>query len=142
MMSEKDKIANLKELKVQAEFTIKVINNWLLEAEVVNLCVFGVDSVQYSEHEIYLIKVISEIKSRYDEIFSNLLENTNRSIISLGLPNRCLNPLLAANVDTVGDVFQIGREGLLLIRNFGPKSLEILENKLIEQGFRVPWLDE
>ncbi len=142
VMSGSDKVTYLKQLRSEAEFTRKMIDNWLIEKELINFYTFGSDSKQYHEHEIDMHKVLVEIKSRYDDVFSKLLENTNRSLNSLNLPAGCLNPLLAANVVTVGDVFRVGRKKLLVIRNFGPKKLEVLERTLQEHGYTVPWLDE
>lgn len=140
-MSELDKVSYLKELKVEAERTQRIAS-WFIETELFNLYKFGKDSKQYCEHEEKMLKVVEAMEDCYDQIFSKILENTNRSLNSLNLPAGCLNPLLAANVVTVGDVFRIGRKKLLVIRKFGPKKMEVLERTLQEHGYTVPWLNE
>ncbi len=55
-------------------------------------------------------------------------------IEKLELSPRTLNCLKRAHVTRVGQVLELGRDGLLKIRNFGEKSLEELYDKLRDHG--------
>jgi DNA-directed RNA polymerase subunit alpha len=53
----------------------------------------------------------------------------------LGLSSRVLNSLRSQKIDRVGQVLKMNPEDLMGIRNFGPKSLSELQEKLQVHGF-------
>ena len=53
----------------------------------------------------------------------------------LGLSSRVLNALRSQKIDRVGQVLKMNPEDLMGIRNFGPKSLSELQEKLQVHGF-------
>ena len=53
----------------------------------------------------------------------------------LGLSPRVLNALRSRQIDRVGQVLTMDPEQLLSIRNFGPRSLNELRDKLTEFGY-------
>ena len=54
----------------------------------------------------------------------------NKMVESLGLPVRALRSLQRAHIETVGELLGKTEKDLLLLRNFGPKSLEVLNERL------------
>ena len=66
----------------------------------------------------------------------------NIPIESLGLSARTLNCLKRASVHRVGEVLEKSLEELLHIRNFGARSLEELNQKLLEMGIQHPEFGE
>lgn len=52
----------------------------------------------------------------------------------LQVPTRVLNTLKEADVTTVSDVRELGEEGLLEIKNVGPKTVKLLMKKVEEEG--------
>jgi DNA-directed RNA polymerase subunit alpha len=63
------------------------------------------------------------------------VEQYNTPIEKLGLSSRTLNCLKRSNLNNVGQVLEIEYAALLQIRNFGERSMEELNAKLIEMGF-------
>ena len=63
------------------------------------------------------------------------IEQYNTPIEKLGLSSRTLNCLKRSNINKVGQVLEIDDADLLKIRNFGERSLEELNGKLVEMGF-------
>ena len=57
----------------------------------------------------------------------------------LGLSPRSHNSLARAHIATVGELLAMSDEDLLEIRNFGPKPLEELRNRLAEMGIPRHW---
>ncbi|MCA9860872.1 MAG: hypothetical protein KC438_14180, partial [Thermomicrobiales bacterium] len=53
----------------------------------------------------------------------------------LGLSPRVTNALRSRGIETVGHVLSIDADTLMSIRNFGPRSLNELRDKLIEYGY-------
>jgi len=53
----------------------------------------------------------------------------------LGLSSRVLNALRSQKIDRVGQVLKMNPEDLMGIRNFGPKSLSELQEKLQVHGY-------
>jgi DNA-directed RNA polymerase subunit alpha len=69
---------------------------------------------------------------------SNLLisdEIQNKPLAELGLSPRVLNALRSRGIDKVGQVLTMDPDQLLSIRNFGPRSLTELREKLAEYGY-------
>jgi len=63
------------------------------------------------------------------------MEQYNTPIEKLELSARTLNCLKRSNINKVGQVLEIEDADLLKIRNFGTKSLDELNSKLVELGF-------
>ena len=63
------------------------------------------------------------------------MEQYNTPIEKLDLSSRTLNCLKRSNINKVGQVLEIEESDLLKIRNFGTKSLDELNAKLLEFGF-------
>ena len=59
----------------------------------------------------------------------------NTSLAELGLAPRVLNALRSKNIDKVGQVLTMDPDQLLSIRNFGPRSLTELREKLAQYGY-------
>jgi DNA-directed RNA polymerase subunit alpha len=62
-------------------------------------------------------------------------EILNRPLVELGLSPRVLNALRSRQIDRVGQVLTADQDQLLSIRNFGPRSLKELLEKLAEFGY-------
>ncbi len=59
----------------------------------------------------------------------------NRLLSELGLSQRVLNALRARGIERVSQVLALRPEQLLGIRNFGPRALQELREKLVESGY-------
>ncbi len=62
-------------------------------------------------------------------------EVQNKPLAELGLSPRVLNALRSRQIDKVGQVLTMDPDQLLSIRNFGPRSLNELREKLAEFGY-------
>ncbi len=62
-------------------------------------------------------------------------EVQNKALADLGLSPRVLNALRSRQIDKVGQVLTMDPDQLLSIRNFGPRSLTELREKLAEFGY-------
>jgi DNA-directed RNA polymerase subunit alpha len=62
-------------------------------------------------------------------------EVLNKPLADLGLSPRVLNALRSRQIERVGQVLTVDPEQLLSIRNFGPRSLTELRQKLAEFGY-------
>lgn len=62
-------------------------------------------------------------------------EVQNRPLAELGLSPRVLNALRSRQIERVGQVLTMDPDQLLSIRNFGPRSLTELREKLAEFGY-------
>lgn len=62
-------------------------------------------------------------------------EVQNTRLTDLGLSPRVTNALRSRGIETVGHVLSIDSDTLMSIRNFGPRSLNELRDKLIEYGY-------
>ncbi len=60
---------------------------------------------------------------------------TDGSLAEMGLSPHTLNVLKRGRVNTLEDLLSHSRKELMLLKNFGPKSLEEVEEKLREKGF-------
>jgi len=61
----------------------------------------------------------------------------NRPLAELGLSPRVLNALRSRQIERVGQVLSLPQEQLLSIRNFGPRSLQELRERLAEHGYTL-----
>jgi DNA-directed RNA polymerase subunit alpha len=70
-------------------------------------------------------------------------EADSRPLAELGLSPRVLNALRSRHIDRVGQVLDMEPEQLLSIRNFGPRSLQELKERMGEYGyhFEMPNVD-
>lgn len=62
-------------------------------------------------------------------------EVQNKPLADLGLSPRVLNALRSKQIDKVGQVLTMDPDQLLSIRNFGPRSMGELREKLAEYGY-------
>ncbi|MBX6342536.1 MAG: DNA-directed RNA polymerase subunit alpha, partial [Thermomicrobiaceae bacterium] len=62
-------------------------------------------------------------------------EAENRPLSELGLSPRVLNALRSRGIERIGQVLAMEPEQLLSIRNFGPRSLRELQERLAEHGY-------
>ena len=62
-------------------------------------------------------------------------EVQNKPLVELGLSPRVLNALRSRQIERVGQVLTMDPDQLLSIRNFGPRSLNELREKLAEFGY-------
>jgi len=62
-------------------------------------------------------------------------EILNKPLVDLGLSPRVLNALRSRQIERVGQVLTVDPEQLMSIRNFGPRSLKELREKLAEFGY-------
>lgn len=62
-------------------------------------------------------------------------EVQNRPLAELGLSPRVLNALRSKQIDKVGQVLTMDPDQLLSIRNFGPRSMTELREKMAEFGY-------
>ena len=56
------------------------------------------------------------------------------SLEELDLPVRLTNSLKAGKVETIGDFLKKDKKDLLKMKNLGPKSISLVEEKLKERG--------
>jgi DNA-directed RNA polymerase subunit alpha len=83
-------------------------------------------------------KVFAEFTRPEPEVAANSFiseEVQNRPLAELGLSPRVLNALRSKQIDKVGQVLTMDPDQLLSIRNFGPRSLTELREKLAEYGY-------
>jgi DNA-directed RNA polymerase subunit alpha len=83
-------------------------------------------------------RVFAEFTHPEAEIAANSFiseEVQNKPLADLGLSPRVLNALRSKQIDKVGQVLTMDPDQLLSIRNFGPRSLTELREKLAEFGY-------
>lgn len=83
-------------------------------------------------------RVFAEFTQPEPEIAANTFiseEAQQRPLSELGLSPRVLNALRSKQIEKVGQVLTIDPDELLSIRNFGPRSLTELREKLAEFGY-------
>jgi len=61
-------------------------------------------------------------------------EVLNTSLEELDLPVRLTNSLRAGKIDTIGDFLERDKKELMKMKNMGPKSISLVEEKLSERG--------
>ena len=70
-----------------------------------------------------------------EEATRTVSEADSRPLAELGLSPRVLNALRSRHIDRVGQVLDMEPEQLLSIRNFGPRSLQELKERMAEFGY-------
>ncbi|MGA7670283.1 MAG: DNA-directed RNA polymerase subunit alpha [Nitrolancea sp.] len=70
-----------------------------------------------------------------EEATRQVSEADTRPLAELGLSPRVLNALRSRHIDRVGQVLDMEPEQLLSIRNFGPRSLQELKERMSEFGY-------
>lgn len=83
-------------------------------------------------------RVFAEFTHPEPELAANSFiseEVQNKPLADLGLSPRVLNALRSKQIDKVGQVLTMDPDQLLSIRNFGPRSLTELREKLAEFGY-------
>ncbi|MBI2012683.1 DNA-directed RNA polymerase subunit alpha [Candidatus Curtissbacteria bacterium] len=80
----------------------------------------------------------SQGKKRKDEGAKIVLteEVLKTSLEELDLPVRLTNSLKAGKIETIGDFLAQDRKELLKMKNMGPKSISLVEEKLRERGIK------
>jgi len=64
-------------------------------------------------------------------------EDLKVSLEELDLPVRLTNSLKAGKIETIGDFLSSDRKSLMKMKNMGPKSIAMVEEKLNERGLQV-----
>ncbi|HET7037858.1 MAG TPA: DNA-directed RNA polymerase subunit alpha [Thermomicrobiaceae bacterium] len=72
-----------------------------------------------------------------EEAARPMTEADNKPLSELGLSPRVLNALRSRHIERVGQVLDMDPDQLLSIRNFGPRSLQELKDKLAEHGYTL-----
>lgn len=83
-------------------------------------------------------RVFAEFTRPEAEVAANTFiseEVQNKPLADLGLSPRVLNALRSKQIETVGQVLTMDPDQLLSIRNFGPRSMTELREKLAEFGY-------
>lgn len=83
-------------------------------------------------------RVFAEFTRPEPEVAANSFiseEVQNKPLADLGLSPRVLNALRSKQIETVGQILIMDPDQLLSIRNFGPRSLTELREKLAEFGY-------
>jgi len=95
----------------------------------------------FSDEKITLDSDDKMSNDEFDEEILHMRQLLKTRLIDLDLSVRALNCLLAAEVDTLGDLVKFNKNDLLKFRNFGKKSLteldELLENMNLSFGMDV-----
>ena len=73
-------------------------------------------------------------KTKHEDIVALTTEVLNTSLEELDLPIRLTNSLKAGKVETIGDFLNKDRKELTKMKNVGPKSIELVEEKLKDRG--------
>lgn len=75
-------------------------------------------------------KAVEETAPPSDEILKTSLEE-------LDLPIRLTNSLKSGKIETIGDFLQRDRKEVLKMKNMGPKSIALVEEKIREKGISI-----
>lgn len=88
---------------------------------------------------IYAPKVNAKKVKTKDESESVKLteEVLNTSLEELDLPVRLTNSLRAGKIETIGDFLDINKKDIIKMKNMGPKSISLVEEKLAEKGIKI-----
>ncbi len=76
----------------------------------------------------------SEEKSEFVQLTE---EARNTSLEELDLPVRLTNSLRGGKIETIGDFLNVDKKDLMKIKNMGPKSINLVIEKLREKGVEV-----
>jgi len=88
--------------------------------------------------------IVSHFQQIYEPVFEKKKEKkkeeisseTKRLSVEEIMPTRIANALIKAGYKTIEDLSQMQREDILKVKNFGEKSLKILEKKLKSKGVK------
>ena len=75
-------------------------------------------------------KTVVELTPPSDEVLKTSLEE-------LDLPIRLTNSLKTGKIETIGDFLQRDRKEVLKMKNMGPKSVALVEEKIRERGLTI-----
>lgn len=90
--------------------------------------------------------LVSHFRQIYEPVFEEKKEKKEKGIPSevkrlsieeIGLPVRVANALLKSGFKTIGGLSQTKKEEILKVKNFGEKSLKILERRLKKKGVEL-----
>ncbi len=90
--------------------------------------------VLFSDEKLMISNEEKKENNSIDEQLLNMSGLLKTKIEELGIGQRSLNCLKAADVNTLGDLVQYNKNDLLKLRNFGKKSLQELEKIVEEKG--------
>ncbi len=85
----------------------------------------------FSDEKITLQKEEKIDEEEFNEELLHMRQLLKTKLVDMDLSVRALNCLKAAEVNTLGELVQFNKNDLLKFRNFGKKSLNELEDKLI-----------
>lgn len=86
------------------------------------------------EPKLSLKKQKVKDESQSTELSEDVL---NTSLEELDLPVRLTNSLRAGKVETIGDFVKRDKKDLMRMKNMGPKSISLVEEKLAERGIGI-----
>ena len=75
-------------------------------------------------------ETVEESQKITDDVLKTSLEE-------LDLPVRLTNSLRAGKIETIGDYLKIDKKDLMRMKNMGPKSVSLVEEKLAERGIKI-----
>ncbi len=90
--------------------------------------------------------LVSHFQQIYEPVFEEKKEEKEKEELSDEVkklsveeivPTRIANALVKAGYQTIGDLLETKREKILKVKNFGEKSLEILDKKLKKKGVKL-----
>ena len=84
--------------------------------------------------------MVNKKKVKFAAKKDNLAIKKNRASIDIGNLELSLRPytcLKRANINTVSDLLQYSADELLLLKNFGKRSLEEVESTLAQLGLKL-----
>ncbi len=89
--------------------------------------------VLFSDEKITLDSDVKKENDEFDEEVLHMRQLLKTKLVDMDLSVRALNCLKAADVDTLGELVVYNRNDLLKFRNFGKKSLNEIEDLLIDR---------
>jgi DNA-directed RNA polymerase subunit alpha len=84
----------------------------------------------FSDEKIQFEDTGVDVNQDFDEEIMHMRQLLKTRLVDMNLSVRALNCLKAADVDTLGDLVQYNKTDLLKFRNFGKKSLSVLDDLL------------
>jgi len=89
--------------------------------------------VLFSDEKITLDSDVKKENDEFDEEVLHMRQLLKTKLVDMDLSVRALNCLKAADVDTLGELVVYNRNDLLKFRNFGKKSLNEIEDLLVDR---------
>lgn len=90
--------------------------------------------ILFSDEKITLDSDDKKENDEFDEEILHMRQLLKTKLVDMDLSVRALNCLKAADVDTLGELVVYNRNDLLKFRNFGKKSLNEIEDLLIDRS--------